>query len=101
MPSSPSKVSAVVRNPNPEIKPSLKLAGVAFRHEHIFDASKAPRGQLPCIIDDGQTIGDSETIIAHATAKYRLTIDAALSDAQRRTNLLVTWSRGCSTTCTG
>ena len=25
----------------------LKLAGVPFRHEHIFDASKAPRGQLP------------------------------------------------------
>ena len=57
----------------------LKLAGVPFVHEHIFDASAAPRGQLPYIIDDGETIGDSETIIAHATSKYRLTIDAALS----------------------
>lgn len=25
----------------------LRLAGVPFRHEHIFDASKAPRQQLP------------------------------------------------------
>ena len=25
----------------------LRLAGVSFRHEHIFDASQAPRGQLP------------------------------------------------------
>jgi hypothetical protein len=25
----------------------LKLTGVPFRHEHIFDASAAPRGQLP------------------------------------------------------
>ena len=68
----------------------LKLSGLAFRHEHIFDASKAPRGQLPYIVDDGETIGDSETIIAHAIAKYRLGIDAALSTEQRRTNHFVT-----------
>ena len=47
----------------------LKLAGVPFRHEHIFDASKAPRGQLPYIVDDGETVGDSETIIAYVTAE--------------------------------
>lgn len=68
----------------------FKLTGVPFVHEHLFDASAAPRGQLPYIVDDGETIGDSETIIAHVTAKYRLTIDAALSPAERRTNLLLT-----------
>jgi glutathione S-transferase len=68
----------------------LKLAGVPFVHEHLFDASAAPRGQLPYIVDDGETIGDSETIIAHTIAKYRLTIDAGLSQDQRRTNHLVT-----------
>jgi hypothetical protein len=61
----------------------LKLAGVPFVHEHVFDASAAPRGQLPYIVDDGETIGDSETIIAHAITKYRLTIDAGLSPEQR------------------
>src|SRR5207244_2398681 len=68
----------------------LRLAGVAFRHEHIFDASAAPRGQLPYIVDDGETIGDSDTIIAHLIAKYRLTIDDGLTGAERDTDHLIT-----------
>jgi glutathione S-transferase len=68
----------------------LKLAGVPFVHEHLFDASAAPRGQLPYVVEDGETVGDSDTIIAHVTSKHGLTIDAALSPAQRRTNHLVT-----------
>ncbi len=67
----------------------LRLAGVPFRHEHIFDASKAPRGQLPYIVDGDDTVGDSETIIAWVTEKYRVTLDAALTQAARTTNLLV------------
>ncbi len=68
----------------------LKLAGVPFKHEHIFDASKAPRGQLPYIVDDGETVGDSETILAYVTRKYRVTMDAALTPSQRGQDLLVT-----------
>jgi glutathione S-transferase len=68
----------------------LRLAGIVFRHEHILDASKAPRGQLPYIVDDGETVGDSETILAHVTRKHAVTIDAALTPAQRATNLLIT-----------
>ena len=68
----------------------LKLAGVPFAHEHIFDASKAPRGQLPYIVDGSDTVGDSETILNFVTEKYRLAIDAALTDAQRTQNLLIT-----------
>ena len=68
----------------------LKLAGVKFTHEHVFDASAAPRGQLPYVIDDNETIGDSESIIAHVTKKYRVTLDAALTPAQRLTDHLVT-----------
>ena len=67
----------------------LRLAGVPFTHQHIFDASQAPRGQLPYIVDDGETIGDSVTIIAHVVAKYRPAIDAALTAAQRDTDLLI------------
>ena len=33
----------------------LKLCNMAFRHEHVFDAKSAPRGQLPYIDDDGET----------------------------------------------
>jgi hypothetical protein len=48
-----------------KVRAFLKLAGVPFIHEHIFDAAAAPRGQLPYIVDDGEPIGDSEAIIAH------------------------------------
>ena len=45
---------------------------------------------MPYIVDDGETIGDSETIVAHVVAKYRPAIDAALTAAQRDTDLLIT-----------
>src|SRR5690242_7228107 len=60
----------------------LKLTKVPFRHAHIFDASAAPRGQLPYIDDDGTATGDSDAIIAHLINKYQLTIDAALTASQ-------------------
>src|SRR5438067_3022319 len=68
----------------------LKLAGVPFAHEHISDASKAPRGQLPYIVDGSDTVGDRETILGYVSQKYHLTIDAALTPAQRIQNLLIT-----------
>ena len=68
----------------------LKLARVPFTHEHIFDASKAPRGQLPYIVDDGDIVGDSGTILDYLIGKYRLTIDAALTPAERTQDLLTT-----------
>ena len=67
----------------------MRLTAVPFRHEHIFDASSAPRGQLPYIIDDGEEIGDSETIIAHLIGKYHLTIDATLTTRERNQNLMI------------
>src|ERR1700756_1057787 len=68
----------------------LRLAGVPFHHEHIFDASKAPRGQLPYIVDGNDTVGDSETILAYVTDKYAVSLDAGLTQAQRAQNLLIT-----------
>ena len=68
----------------------LKLTGVPFTQQHIFDASAAPRGQLPYIDDDGEAIGDSDTIIAHLIRKYRLPIDDRLTAAQRDTSHLIT-----------
>jgi glutathione S-transferase len=68
----------------------LRLAGLQFTHEHIFEASAAPRGQLPYLVDDGETIGDSETIIAHLIGKYRLSIDDVLGARERALSLVVT-----------
>jgi glutathione S-transferase len=67
----------------------LKLAGVPFRHEHIFDAAAAPRAQLPYIEDDGEVIGDSAAIIAYVTEKYRVTLDHALTQDERDNDLMV------------
>ena len=67
----------------------LRLAGVAFTQKHVFDASAAPRGQLPYIVDDAEEIGDSDTIIDHIIAKYRLGIDDGLTPRQRDTNHLI------------
>ena len=68
----------------------MRLAGLPFRHEHIFDASSTPCGQLPYIVDGPEAIGDSETIIAALTAKYGLTLDAALTSRERDQDLLIT-----------
>ena len=68
----------------------LRLTGLPFAHQHIFDASAAPRGQLPYIVDEGEAIGDSDTIIAHLIRKHGLTIDDGLTPAQRDTSHLVT-----------
>jgi hypothetical protein len=61
----------------------LRLCRLQFRHEHVFDAKAAPRGQLPYIVDDGETIGDSNEIVDHLIAKYRLSIDVDLTPAQQ------------------
>ena len=68
----------------------LRLAGVPFRHEHLFDASAAPRGQLPYVVDGSETISDSDAIIAFVTRNYRLAIDVGLDQAERDEDLMIT-----------
>ena len=67
----------------------LKQTNVPFVHRHIFDASTAPRGQLPYIVDGERTIGDSDAIIAHLILSRALTIDTDLSPAQRDVDHMV------------
>src|SRR5262245_40011017 len=67
----------------------LKLTGVPFRHRHIFDASAAPRGQLPYIVDGDLTLGDSDAIVAHLIATRELSIDADLTPAQLDLSLML------------
>lgn len=67
----------------------LRLAKLPFRHVHVFDASAAPRAQLPFLDNDGVHIGDSDTIIAHLGARHGAALDAALDGPQRRLNLMV------------
>lgn len=68
----------------------LRLAGLPFDHEHIVDASAAPRGQLPYIVDGHETVGDSDCIVEHLTRRYSLAIDDGLTPAQRDMGHLIT-----------
>ena len=69
----------------------------------MVDATTAPRGQLPYIVDEGEVIGDSEAILAHLETRHGVALDAALTHGQRDTALLVTrmlddlyWVMSCS-----
>ena len=64
----------------------LKLAGVPFRHEHIFDASKAPRGATALHRRRRRhRRRQRDHPRLSSPQKYRLDIDAALTPAQRTT----------------
>ena len=67
----------------------LKIAGLAFEHRHIFDASTAPRGQLPYIVDGDEVVGDSDAIIAHVARRHGADLDSGLSAAQRQLGLML------------
>ena len=60
----------------------LKMAGLPYRRER-GGPQTAPKGKLPYIVDDGETIGDSTFIRDHLERKYGLDLDAGLSPAQR------------------
>jgi glutathione S-transferase len=67
----------------------LRLAGIPFEHRNIFDASAAPRGQLPYLVDDGEAIGDSDSIIEHLTRKFGVTLDAQRTSRERDLDRLI------------
>src|SRR5260370_24650044 len=69
----------------PEISPfvtktevQLKMAGLAYRKEKAKPAN-SPKGQLPYIVDDAESVADSTFIRAHIEAKYGFDFDAPLS----------------------
>ncbi|RXZ45565.1 glutathione S-transferase family protein [Crenobacter cavernae] len=60
----------------------LKLSGLPYRTDtHGF--SRAPKGKLPYIDDDGTRVGDSTFIRWHLERKYRIDFDAGY-DARER-----------------
>lgn len=67
----------------------MRLTGLNFEHRHVLDTSLAPRGQLPYLVDGDDTIGDSDSIIAHLTRRYDLRIDRALSPGQLNLDFMV------------
>lgn len=67
----------------------LKLAGVRFTHTHTFDASLAPRQQLPYITDGDEVIGDSDAIISFVAGRYGANLDERLTAGQRHMGIML------------
>jgi glutathione S-transferase len=73
----------------PEISPfvtktevQLKMAGIEYRKERAMPPA-SPKGQLPYIVDDDQSIADTTFIRAHIEAKYGFDFDAGLDLRER------------------
>src|SRR5258705_14665 len=73
----------------PEISPfvtkteiQLKMAGLGYRKERAIPPA-SPKGQLPYIDDEGESIADSTFIRAHIEGKYGFDFDAPLNLQQR------------------
>src|SRR5215471_11231634 len=62
----------------------LKMAGQPYRID-TTGFSKAPKGKLPYIDDEGERIADSTFIRWHLEKKYKIDLDRGLSDDQRAT----------------
>jgi glutathione S-transferase len=62
----------------------LKMAKVEYRAD-TGGFSKAPKGKLPYIDDDGAIVADSTFIRWHLEKKYRVDFDQGLDPAQRAT----------------
>src|SRR5438309_2764386 len=73
----------------PEISPfvtktevQLKVAGLTYRKEKAMPPA-SPKGQLPYIVDEAESVADSTFIRAHIEGKYGFDFDAPLNLQQR------------------
>lgn len=71
----------------------LRIAKLDYQVKSgINNLKKSPKGKLPFIEDDNQTIGDSAFIIDHLNNKYAINIDESLTPEQKATAYLLTKS---------
>ncbi len=67
----------------------MRVCSLEFEHKYLLDTQYAPRGQLPYLADDDETIGDSDAIIEYLKRRYALRIDSALSTGQLNLDFLI------------
>lgn len=71
----------------------LRISGLEYTViNSTSNLQKAPKGKLPFIIDDGQTIADSYFILRYLQDKYEVNIDTSLSDENVSLSKLLTKS---------
>ncbi len=65
----------------------LKMAGCPFDIEIMADPSSSPKGKLPFLRDEGETIADSELIRHHLETRHQATFFADLTPEERGVGL--------------
>ncbi len=61
----------------------LRMAEIKYQFNTANNnLSKAPKGKLPFLSDDGQVVADSFFIVEHLTQKYQVSLDHNLSTEQ-------------------
>jgi glutathione S-transferase len=65
----------------------LRMAGLPFEVVHVVDPRKGPKGKVPWIEDQGQTIADSAFIIEYLKETYGDRLEAGLGVEERATSL--------------
>ena len=82
-----------VADPSPFIlKVDAYMRFAKIEYENIPDNKnlrKAPKGKLPFIMDGEKTIADSEFIISYLQEKFKVELDAHLSNEQKSTAYLI------------
>jgi len=75
-----------VPNPSPfcvKLEAWLRMAEIPYRTVPVFNPSKGPKGKIPFVEFEGETIGDSEFIIQTLSARKGIDLDAGLTAEDR------------------
>ena len=65
-----------------KVETYLRIARIPYEVADTFPPT-APKGKLPYLTDDGETISDSRFIVEYLKAEYDADLDRALSASQR------------------
>jgi len=76
-----------------KVETLLRMAGLDYKPEYLFETDEMPKGKLPVIEEDGQKIADSTFITAYLAERHGFDADASLNDydkaASRVTRVMI------------
>lgn len=70
-----------------KIETYLRMAGLPYRTQVVFNPAKAPKGKLPYLVDGTRTVADSSFILEYLKGTYGDPLDAHLGPAERAQGL--------------
>lgn len=82
-----------VANPSPycmKVETFLRMAEIPHEIVVWTDPRKAPKGKLPMIEHDGRLIADSSFILHYLTARFEVSLDHNLTEAEKVSGFMMT-----------